>query len=773
MRGGFVDAVAKEAGHHARAPCKADVGIAHFVHPLQSDGKHENALNELVKGFPEASDPAACPVHMDITESEGQPRAEMTAQESLECGAFKADMVINQSLAPPDDPQIFLFGRAEKQGIRAANVADFFVKAQSRLTDGFDKHQAVIGGTVAQSGAVDKAATVKKTAFGDPFGGFLGDDGLNCAKNHVGGGSFVNGYEIVQPFLIRCCVVVDPCDGFAGIRQAIEDAVAGDGNALFWLENVGDFKSMAQRGRVAHRAGTTRTGRIDHNDADLWGWSPRIFAFARAFVLAERLRGNSVEQAFQLVRTLKGDNPDSDILHVCFVSCCALCRARPILYQLFLRVSEEISEILSRVICYADYAEKDKEEKGKSVSGMSVRCRVLFLVANLPVPVDRRVWQEARILARAGYAVTVICPKGKGFHAAFEESEGIRIHRFPVLFEARGGVGFMLEYALLMFWTFYLSLRVVVTRGVDVVHACNPPDLFFLIGLLFRLFGVRFVYDQHDLCPELCEVKFGKGPAFRIALWLEACSYHFAHRVIVTNESYAAIAEKRATIAPDRLFIVRNTPDPERFRCLLSPERSPVFVIGFAGVMGEQDGVARLVDAVEILVREKGLGAEDFRLDLVGDGTERPRLEARVVEKNIGAVVRFHGFLAGDDFLRVVAGFSAGVAPDAKNAYSDAITMNKTLEYMALGVPVVLSPLAQSCRDVGAAGVVIAEDTPRGLAESLFCLMRDPARLEVLRDAARVRSRDFTFGEVQKNLLSAYAGLCRDVAREPCGNSRE
>src|SRR6266853_824121 len=196
---------------------------------------------------------------------------------------------------------------------------------------------------------------------------------------------------------------------------------------------------------------------------------------------------------------------------------------------------------------------------------MSGPRRVLILVENLPSPFDRRVWQEACSLRDAGYLVSIICPTGRGYERKFEAIDGIHIYRYKLPVEASGAAGYALEYAIALAWTFALSWRVLLTRGFDVVHACNPPDLFFLIGGFFKLFGKKFVFDHHDLNPEIYEAKFGRSDFFhRLMLELECWTFRCFVNDTATTESYRRIAIGRGQMPPERVFVVRSGPSLER-----------------------------------------------------------------------------------------------------------------------------------------------------------------------------------------------------------------
>jgi glycosyltransferase involved in cell wall biosynthesis len=193
--------------------------------------------------------------------------------------------------------------------------------------------------------------------------------------------------------------------------------------------------------------------------------------------------------------------------------------------------------------------------------------RVLIIVENLPVPFDRRVWQEANTLREAGYEVSIICPIGKGHETRHEVINGISIYRHPLPVEASGAAGYALEYSMALFWEFVLAWRVLLTRGFDVIHACNPPDTIFLIGRFFKLFGKKFIFDHHDINPELYEAKFGRRDFFyRLLCRLERWTFQAADVSIATNESYRRIAIERGGMDPERVFVVRSGPDLRRLK---------------------------------------------------------------------------------------------------------------------------------------------------------------------------------------------------------------
>lgn len=196
--------------------------------------------------------------------------------------------------------------------------------------------------------------------------------------------------------------------------------------------------------------------------------------------------------------------------------------------------------------------------------------RVLIIVENLPVPFDRRVWNEATTLTRHGYQVAVICPQTDGYREKYEVLDGIRIYRHPLPVEARGAIAYPVEYTVALFWQFVLAWRVMRQGGFDVIHACNPPDTIFLIGGFFKLFfGKRFLFDHHDLNPELYEAKFGRrGFLYRALVALERWTFRTADISIATNNSYRTVAIERGGMNPDKVHVVRSGPQLERLKII-------------------------------------------------------------------------------------------------------------------------------------------------------------------------------------------------------------
>ncbi len=359
-----------------------------------------------------------------------------------------------------------------------------------------------------------------------------------------------------------------------------------------------------------------------------------------------------------------------------------------------------------------------------------VRRNVLILVENLPSPFDRRVWQEANALRDAGYGVSIICPTGRGYESYFEEIDGIAIYRYDLPVEASGALGYAIEYTLALFWTFLLTWRVFLTRGFDVIHACNPPDLFFLIGGFFKLLGKKFVFDHHDINPELYEAKFGRRDFFwKLMVWLERLTFKTADASIATNESYRRIAIERGGMDPDRVFVVRSGPSLERMRIQPSDEslkRGRKHLVGYVGVMGRQEGIDLLLCAVRAIVVNHG--RTDIHFGLVGGGSSLAEMKALAEKLRIEEYVTFTGRVPDAEMLAMLNTADVCVNPDVANEMNDKSTMNKIMEYMALGKPIVQFDLTEGRFSAQQASAYAKRNNPDDLAARIVELLDDPER---------------------------------------------
>lgn len=389
---------------------------------------------------------------------------------------------------------------------------------------------------------------------------------------------------------------------------------------------------------------------------------------------------------------------------------------------------------------------------------------MVILVENLPVPLDRRVWLEATSLRDAGWHVVVIGPRGSGgMRHLRDTTDGIEVLRYPQ-FVAGGIAGYILEYVPSLLFTLMWFLWARARGPVHVIHGCNPPDLFWLFGRLGRVWGAKYVFDQHDPNPELSLSKFGDGGPLgrllhRLTLALEAASYRTASLVITVNETCRAIAVERSRLPADKVLVVRNAPNLEAHRALardIAPEGRGV---GYVGVMGGHDGLEVLVEAWGLVKREPDLA--DVRLDLVGDGPVRAALERDLEERGLAASVRFWGFLGPSDYVPILARCVLGVSPDPPTPFNDLASMVKIIDYLAVGRGCVSFGLTETVRLGGDALKVASGNDAAALAAALVDVLRDPAQIARLSENATARAAelDLDWATQRAILLAGYSTL--------------
>jgi hypothetical protein len=310
---------------------------------------------------------------------------------------------------------------------------------------------------------------------------------------------------------------------------------------------------------------------------------------------------------------------------------------------------------------------------------------ILIVVQNLPVPLDRRVWLEATTLAQAGYDVSVISPMGRGWDKPFEEIDGVHIYRHSAPPEAHSGaLAYAREYGHALWHWFRLARLIWKKKKFDVIQGCNPPDLIFLLALWYRPWGVRYMFDHHDVCPELFEAKFHKrGLLYRVMLLWERMTFATASVSMATNDSFREIAIRRGHMAPEDVFVVRSAPHTETFR--IGPgdptfRKGAAIVMGYVGVIGQQEGMDLLVRAADHLVNV--LGQNDVHFVIVGFGPQLEEVKRDVTEHGLTEYFTFPGALYKEDLLAVLNVIDIGVSPDPRNAMNDISTMNKIIEYM-------------------------------------------------------------------------------------------
>ena len=385
---------------------------------------------------------------------------------------------------------------------------------------------------------------------------------------------------------------------------------------------------------------------------------------------------------------------------------------------------------------------------------------ILILVENLPVPLDRRVWQESCALRDAGYEVVVICPQMRGYTKPYELLEGIHIYRHWISEEAGGFVGFFREYASALWGEWWLAWKVWRKHRFQLIHLCNPPDLLWLVAWPFKaLFGTKVIYDVHDLWPEMFEAKFGgRGLLYWAVRLFERLTYVVADVVLVTNRSVMQIALDRGGKLPWEVFEVRTAPKIATTQAKADPalRKGRKFLVGYVGVMGNADGVDYLVNAAAHVVHK--LGRRDVQFLLMGTGPEHAGLVALRDKLGLQEFVELPGRVSNEFLFSALRTIDLGVACDPINPYNDHCTMNKTLEYMAFGKPQVLFGTKEGRASAGDAAVYVEENSVEKLAEAILATLDDEAGRVRMGQLGEERMRTVLNWERSvEQLLTAYA----------------
>ena len=391
---------------------------------------------------------------------------------------------------------------------------------------------------------------------------------------------------------------------------------------------------------------------------------------------------------------------------------------------------------------------------------MRVERRVLIIVQNLPVPFDRRVWLECQALVSAGYRVAVVCPKGRA-DPAYEVVDSVELYKYRPYAPGGSKFSFVAEYAYSFLATAWATLKARRSGRFAVIQACNPPDIFWPLARVFRAIeGTRFVFDHHDLCPELYRSRFPGGPRLphKGLLALERTTHRSADHVIATNDSYREIAITRSGKPSSDVTVVRTGPDPERLRRgQAEPElrRGRRFLAAYIGVMGPQDGVDIVVRAADIVVHQ--LGRDDIAFTLIGSGDCFDDLVALRDELGLDGHVEFTGRAPDELVGRILSTADAGLSPDPKNPLNDVSTMNKTMEYMAFGLPVVAFDLRETRVSAGDAAVYVKPNDEHDYAEAIIALMDDEPMRDLLGKLGRSRvEQDLAWSRQERAYLGVY-----------------
>ena len=387
--------------------------------------------------------------------------------------------------------------------------------------------------------------------------------------------------------------------------------------------------------------------------------------------------------------------------------------------------------------------------------------RVLMLLEDCPYCYDGRVPNEAQSLVRAGYHVSVISVMPR-HGKMLDLIDGVHLYQYPAPPNGQSLLNYLWEYSYSLTISFVLSIVVLVREGFDVVHAHNPPDMLVLIAAFYKLLGKRFVYDHHDLSPEMYEARGGESRFLRrILLWFEQLSCHLADRIIATNGSYRAIEMGRGQVPAEKITIVRNGPDLRRMR-RVNPDpdlrRRAATILGYVGVMGPQDGLDGLLRALHHLVYD--LNRRDVLCVLIGGGDMLPELQVLAQELRLRDHVWFTGWLSGEELVPLLSTADICVVPDRSNPYSDQSTLVKTMEYMALGKPIVAFDLTENRITAQEAAVYARANDELDFAKQIALLMDTPEQREKMGRLGQERvETELAWPHQEKRLLDAYEKL--------------
>lgn len=355
---------------------------------------------------------------------------------------------------------------------------------------------------------------------------------------------------------------------------------------------------------------------------------------------------------------------------------------------------------------------------------------ILIIVENLPLPFDRRVWQEANTLKENGAEVSIICPKMQQYIASYENINGIHIYRHPLKIEASGAWGYLAEYSSAIVWETVLAWKIFFKKRFHVIQGCNPPDLIFIAALPFKLFGVKYVFDHHDINPELYIAKFNKkGFFYRMMLLFEKLTFKVANYSIATNESYKEIAIRRGGKSEDRVIVVRSGPKLDRLKIAAGNnkyKKGKKYLLGYLGVIGDQEGIDLLLESFKLLLEK----FNDVQLAIVGGGTSLDSLKNLSLQMGLSEHVDFYGRVSDELMVDILNTSDICVNPDKPTEMNNLSTMNKIMEYMALKKPIVQFDLKEG-RFSAQEASLYANDVSDFAEKILFLLENDKLRNEM------------------------------------------
>ncbi|MBL7742099.1 MAG: glycosyltransferase family 4 protein [Chitinophagaceae bacterium] len=387
---------------------------------------------------------------------------------------------------------------------------------------------------------------------------------------------------------------------------------------------------------------------------------------------------------------------------------------------------------------------------------------ILMVVENLPLPFDRRVWQEANTLKENGAEVSIICPKMKGYTKSYECINGIHIYRHPLPLEARGAIGYIREYGAALFWEFFLSWKIFFKKRFHVIQGCNPPDLIFIVALFFRIFGVKYVFDHHDINPELYIAKYNKkGMFYKFLLWAERLTFMSANYSIATNESYRDIAIKRGKMPPEKVTVVRSGPKLDRLKITPGNEKykkGRKYLVGYVGVIGEQEGIDLLLESARYITAQR----QDVQFAIVGGGTDVEKLKKLSEEMGLSDYVDFYGRVDDETLVDVLNTADICVNPDKPTVMNNLSTMNKIMEYMALKKAIVQYDLKEGRVSAQGASLYATNTDTRDFAQKMVWLLdNEKTRKEMGEYGYQRIINELSWDYEKNNLVNFYKRVFR------------
>ena len=391
---------------------------------------------------------------------------------------------------------------------------------------------------------------------------------------------------------------------------------------------------------------------------------------------------------------------------------------------------------------------------------MSKERKVLIIVENLPVPFDTRVWQEATTLAANGYTVSVISPKGKGYTAGKEMIDGVHVYRHDLPTEGNGAIGYLKEYSTALREEIRLAKKVYKEVGFDVIHGCNPPDDIYLVAKHFKKYGVKYVFDHHDICPELFEAKFGhtSGPLYFSQIFMERQTYKNCTFAFVTNESYRKIAIERGKMDPEKVIVLRSGPKLERMKIqppVESIKRGKKYMVGYLGVIGQQEGIEYILEAAKYC--KEVLNRNDIFWGIVGGGPHVAALKEQCTQMGLDDCVEFTGRVPDQQLLDYLNTADVCVNSDTYNSMNDKSTMNKILEYMALAKPIVQFELTEGHYSAQEASLYAEQNNAKDMADKIIYLLENPEVRKKMGEFGRNRVvNELSWEHTSKALLEGY-----------------